>query len=246
MRAEFIAYSPLHTPKPFGADLWIVDGPEIGMRYMGLTLPFPTRMTVIRLPDGELWIHSPIAWDDALAIRLAEIGRVRHLVAPNSLHYWHIPDWQARYPDARSYGAPGLQKTARRRLRIDETLGEQPAEAWAGVIDQCVAPGTLLTEVEFFHRPSRTLVLTDLVENFELFRVKRRLWRALIQAFGAADPDGKAPLDMQWSFRRHKPQVRAAVERMIQWAPEQIVLAHGRCYTQNAVGELRRAFRWVF
>jgi hypothetical protein len=66
-----------------------------------------------------------------------------------------------------------------------------------------------------------------------------------MQAFGAVDPDGKAPLDIQLSFARHRPAVRAAVRQMIAWAPERIILAHGRCYDQDAIAELRRAFRWV-
>ena len=40
------------------------------------------RMTVARR-DGGLWLHSPIAIDEALAGTLAELGEVRHIVAPN-------------------------------------------------------------------------------------------------------------------------------------------------------------------
>jgi hypothetical protein len=32
---------------------------------------------------------------------------------------------------------------------------------------------------------------------------------------------------------------------MLAWAPERIVVAHGRCYLQDATNELRRAFRWT-
>jgi Ni,Fe-hydrogenase III small subunit len=50
---------------------------------------------------------------------------------------------------------------------------------------------------------------------------------------------------MQWSFRPYRRDVRAAVERMIEWMPEKIVIAHGRCYESEGVRELQRAFRWV-
>ena len=59
------------------------------------------------------------------------------------------------------------------------------------------------------------------------------------------DPDGKAPLDMQLSFFRSYQALRRAVRQMIIWAPERIIIAHGRWYRQNAVKELRRSFRWV-
>jgi hypothetical protein len=241
----YIPYAPLNRPKPFGESLWIVDGPEIGMRYLGFTMPFPTRMTVARLPDGTLWVHSPIAWDDDLGAALAVLGPVRHLVAPNTLHYWSLPDWQARFPAARSYGAPGLAEKARRPLVIDETLGAAPPDAWQGAFDQCLFPGRVMTEVDFLHRPSRTLILTDLIENFEPARVRRRWLRWLVRAGGAADPDGKAPFDMRWNFIGHRKAVRAAARRIVGWAPERIVLAHGRCYGKDGAREARRAFRWA-
>jgi hypothetical protein len=87
--------------------------------------------------------------------------------------------------------------------------------------------------------------MTDLIENFELSRVRGALLRWVMKTFGAADPDGKAPYDMQLSFLGHRRNVRAAAEQMIRWAPERIVIAHGRCYEAQAVAELQRAFRWV-
>lgn len=238
-------YAPLAVLKPFAEGIWIVDGPEIGMAYLGLTLPFPTRMTVVRTPSGGLWIHSPIAWDDALGAAIAALGPVEHIVAPNTLHYWYLPDWRARFPAARAYGPPGLERRAKRKVAVDETLGETPPAAWNGLFDQCVFPGGLLTEVAFLHRPTRTLVLTDLIENFEPARVRRPWLRWAMKIFGAADPDGKAPLDMQLSFLGHRRQVRAAARRLVEWAPERVILAHGRCYGADGAVEVKRAFRWV-
>lgn len=241
----FVPYAPLDTLKPFADDVWIVDGPEISMRYLGLTMPFPTRMTIVRLPGGALWVHSPIAWNDELGAAVAALGEVRHLVAPNTLHYWYMSDWQTRFPQARSYGPPGLARKARRPIAIDETLGEEPPTAWDGIFDQCMFAGRVFTEFDFFHRPSRTLILTDIIENFEPARVLAWPMRWMVKTFGAADPDGKAPLDMQWSFLGRRRQVRAAVRHMLDWMPQRIILAHGRCYESNAVDELRRAFRWA-
>ena len=89
----FRPYAPLNVPKPIAPDVWIVDGPEIRFSYLGLKLPFPTRMTLIRLPDGGLWVHSPTSLTDMLAEEVLKLGPVRGLIAPNTLHYWWIPDW---------------------------------------------------------------------------------------------------------------------------------------------------------
>src|SRR5262245_58158424 len=53
-------YPPLNTLKLVAEDVWIVDGPVIrfGMSSWPKML-FPTRMTIIRVAGGNLFIHSP-------------------------------------------------------------------------------------------------------------------------------------------------------------------------------------------
>lgn len=225
--------------------VWIVDGPEIRFNYAGVRLPFQTRMTIVRLPDGGLWLHSPTEPDEELTARVEALGPVRFLIAPNTIHYWWIPEWAERFPEAEVWGAPGLETTAKRPLPTFRSLAAAPPPAWAEAIDQVLVKGDMLTEVDFFHRPSRTLVLTDLIENFEPARVRSRWLRLLLRVAGAADPDGKAPIDMQLSFLSQRPAVRAAARRMIAWDPKRIILAHGRWYPENGTAELKRAFRWV-
>jgi uncharacterized protein DUF4336 len=241
----YSAYLPLNTLKPVAEDVWIVDGPEIDMRYLGTRFPFPTRMTVVRLPSKAIWIHSPVAWRAELGEAVGKLGPITCLVAPSTLHYWFLPDWREQFPKARSYGPPGLERRARRKVRIDHDLGASAPAEWGGTIDQCVVTGRLFTEIDFFHRPSRTLILTDLIENFEPERIQKRWLRLAIRLSGAADPDGKAPYDMQWSFIGRRRELREAVKQMIAWAPERIIIAHGRCYMRDGVAELKRAFRWA-
>ncbi len=242
----YVPYMPLHVLKPVGPNIWVVDGPEIRFGCLGLKLPFPTRMTVVRLPDGILWLHSPIEPNDTLVDSLREMGSVRFLIAPNTLHYWWIPDWKERFPHAEVYAVLGLERTAKRPVPIQHDLGDKPPPIWADVIDQVLIQGDVLTEVDFFHRPSRTLILTDLIENFEPKRIRSWSYRLLLRLAGAVNPDGKAPIDMQLSFLRQRKAVRAAVLRMIAWEPERIIIAHGRWYDRDAKIELQRAFRWIF
>lgn len=241
----FEPYAPLDVLKPIAEDIWLVDGPEIRFGYAGLKLPFPTRMTVVRLPGGDLWLHSPTRPSDELVQRLGRLGRVRFLIAPNTLHYWWIPEWQALFPRAEVYGAPGLKHAAKRELFIQHVLSGDPPPAWDGPLAQVLVQGPMLAEVVFFHRPSRTLILTDLIENFEVKRARAWWLRLILRASGAADPDGKAPIDMQLSFLRRRRSVKAAVETMIAWNPERLIMAHGRWYPRDATAELKRAFRWV-
>jgi hypothetical protein len=137
------------------------------------------------------------------------------------------------------FAAPGLDRKAKRELPIDFTLGVEAAPEWRGQLEQVTCSGDVLNEVDFFHRASRTLIL------FEPERIHSRALRALVRLAGAADPNGSAPLDMRWSFHRQRSTLRAAVERMLAWEPERVVLAHGRWYPDHAAAELRRAFHWV-
>lgn len=155
--------APLLTP--LAEDIWIVDGPTIDF----YRIPFPTRMTVIRLANGELFLHSPINWTPELAAALEELGPIRHLVSPNWIHYAYIGDWAARYPEATSWASPGVRARAESRnvkITFDRDLAEAPAPEWAEDLDQLIVEGSKVhTEVVFFHKKSRTLVLTDLIEN---------------------------------------------------------------------------------
>ena len=245
MVESYAPHVPLNVPKPVADNVWVVDGPEITFGYLGLKAPFPTRMTVVRLADGGLWLHSPTALTADIASSLEAIGPIQCLIAPNTLHYWWIPDWKDRFPKAQVFGPRALERSAKRKLPPFVALADEAPTLWRGVIDQVLVKGDALTELDFFHRPSRTLILTDLIENFEPSRVRSPWLRWLVRWSGAVDPDGKAPIDMQLSFLRTRKQVRAAVERMLSWGPERVILSHGRWYDANGAAELRRAFRWV-
>src|SRR5215468_6601270 len=95
-------YEPLNQYKPVASDIGIVDGPfeYLTMAGVRLPLPFTTRMTVVRLGNGDLFIHSPIAFEAALADSLRAMGTLRHLVSPNQFHYAHIGEWWRAFPDA--------------------------------------------------------------------------------------------------------------------------------------------------
>ena len=237
-------YEPLNTLKPVGDDIWIVDGPHIS--FYGL--PFSTRMTVIRLASGDLLIHSPTVLTDGLEAEVTALGNVRHLVSPNWIHYAYIADWQKAFIGTVAWASPNVRPRALKYevdIAFDRDLGEVAEPEWADEVDQLIVHGSRAhVEVVFFHKASKTLILTDLIENFE--KPKLPWWlRYVIGLAGNVDPDGKAPVDMRMSFIGGKAKLRAAVQQMIDWGPEQVVLAHGRWYERDGTKELRRAFRWV-
>ncbi|MCA9715808.1 MAG: hypothetical protein KC468_14110, partial [Myxococcales bacterium] len=55
--------------RPFGPDIWTVEGDPVRL----LTIPFTTRMTIVRLPGGGLWMHSPVAPARARALAIGAL-----------------------------------------------------------------------------------------------------------------------------------------------------------------------------
>ncbi len=237
-------YEPINTLKPVADDVFIVDGPEIRMAALGFGFPFTTRMTLIRMADGGLWVHSPTPLTEPLIEQVTALGEPRFLIAPNRLHYWWVSHWKARFPQARAYAAPGVRQSAKRRFTaFDADLGAEAPAEWGGAFTQFLVPGAWLSEVDFLHRPSGTLILTDLIENFEPARIACRPLRLLVRLGGVADPDGKAPHDLAINLLLRRKEAGAAMRAMLAADPARIILAHGRWYERNAAGELRRAFR---
>lgn len=234
-------YEPLYVLKPVAPDIWIADGSWI--RFYGI--PFPTRMTVVRLSNGEIWVHSPIALENDLLEAVSSLGKIRYLVAPNWIHYAWIPSWQEQFPEASTYVSPGVVERAKRKgiqLLFEQELCDDAPAVWAEEIDQRVANSDYHREVVFFHRASKTLILTDLIENFE--KSKMPWWtRPLLKLGGVCDPDGGMPRDMAFTFKKRPEQSTKLISDMIAWGPEKVILAHGRWYDNNGTEELKRAFR---
>lgn len=239
-------YPPLNTLKAVAEEVWIVDGPVIRFGMPWPKMPFPTRMTIMRLDDRRLFIHSPTPLAGNLVAELRAIGTPTWLVGPTRIHYWWLPDWHGAYPQAGVYLAPRIREQAGGRISFEASeLSGTQGYPWDGGIDTLPVEGDFNTEVVFFHRRSRTLILTDLIENFEPARLRGWLFRMLTRLAHVQDPDGQMPRDMRLTFRRHEAALRLAVETMIGWNPARILLAHGRWYDRDGAAELRRAFRWL-
>ncbi len=237
-------YEPLNTLKSVAEGIWIVDGPRI--HFYGV--PFTTRMTVVQLENGDIWLHSPTRPTADLQAQIEALGPVRHLVAPNWIHYAYIAEWQEAYPNARAWCAPGVVERARKHgmaLHFDAALSDTPPPAWAGQIDQLIVKGsTTHREAVFFHRASKTLILTDLIENVPARLLS--IWiRPLAWLGGILAPNGSMPRDMRHTFH-DRAALRVSLRRMIGWAPTRIILAHGDWFRSDGTGELKRAFGWAF
>lgn len=242
--AHRVGYAPLDTPKPVAPGVFIVDSLMTGP----LSKVVPIRMTVIRLPGGDLVLHSPTQFSAGLARELLALGRIRHIVAPNSAHWVFMGQWQRAFPRATTWAAPGLRDRAQVRrsgIRLDIDLADGAPRAWNGAVEVVVVPGALgFREAALFHRPSRTLVLTDLVLNLEPRKVPLLL-RPVVRLFGSTAPDGMPPPYLRAAIKGGGPAARDAAARLLRLQPERVLFTHGRWFASNGTAALARSLRWL-
>jgi hypothetical protein len=224
---------------PFGEELWVADGPVCSFHGF----PYSTRMAVIRLENGDLFVWSPVRLDAALRAEIDALGPVTHLVEPNALHHVFLTDWIKAYPAARVYAPPGLKKK-RKDIRFDAELGDAPELGWAGQIEQIVLKGSVaLTEIIFFHDRSCTALICDSIQSFPRGWFKG--WREFVARLdGIVQPGVGAPREWRLSFLNRK-AARTAVERLLALVPERVVLAHGDTAASNGTELIRRGFAWL-
>lgn len=239
-------YDPINVYKAVGPDIGIVDGPfeYLTMAGVRLPLPFTTRMTVVRLSNGDLFLHSPVRFDPDLADQIQRLGTVRHLISPNQFHYAHIGEWAHAFPSAVCWASPGVRKRARARrvdVRFDRDLQADPPHDWAREIDQTLVPGGYFKEFVFFHRSSRTLILTDTVLNLELDKTAQP-WRTAAWLTGMHPPHGQIFFGMRMPLMLQRRKTAAMKETIRAWQPVRILLSHGRCFEENADPVVGRLF----
>ena len=223
----------------FGPEIWIADGPVTSFH----SFPYSTRMAVIRLSDGSLFVWSPIALSDPLRAAIDVLGPVRHLVSPNALHHLFLGEWKSAYPAARLYASPRL-RGKRRDLGFDAELGDAPEPEWAADIDQLVFHGSFaLSEIVFFHRTSHSVLFADLIQNFPYDWFKG--WRGVVaRRGGIVAPNPGTPRDWRASFLDRR-AARTALDQILAWPIERVLIAHGDLPAADGTAFVRRAFTWL-
>jgi hypothetical protein len=216
-------------------DLWIAERP--------FKLPFligdiVSRMTIVRLAGGELWLHSPVRLDPELRAELACIGPVQAIVAPSKAHHLFVAECLKAYPEAKLYGAPGLPDQ-RKDLAFDSVLSDEAPSAWRGQLKQYLFRGApRLNEIVFFHPLTRTVIFTDLVFNIaaeDAARARGFNWLTI-----AARHWGQHRLIRRMITDRLA--ARTSVEKILRWDFARVIVGHGNVIEGGGRERLRAAF----
>ena len=200
---------------------------EAPQRFYGLEVG--TRMTVLETSDGTL-VHSPISFDAASL-------SPRWVLAPNLLHHLYVGPWADS--GAELWGAPGLPKK-----RADV--------AFDGVVEAGTSPfGTdievlpmrsfgLTNEVVVLHRPTRTLVVTDLVFHFG----PDAPWLTrFAMGLSGAYPGCRTSILERLGMKRAT--AREEIETILSWDFDRLIMAHGDIIETGGKDALRSAYHWL-
>jgi Domain of unknown function (DUF4336) len=224
--------------KSLAPDLWIADRPFKLPLILG---DIGCRMTIIRLADGGLFLHSPVPLDAETRAALDAIGPVRAIVAPSKAHHLFAGEYVKTYGGAKLHGAPGLSDK-RRDLKFDSILGDDPHPDWQGQIEQHLFRGApRLNEVVFFHPATQTVIFTDLVFNMPAQHAsKARVFNWLSGAAGRFGPHRLIKLAIA-----DRGAARASVERMLQWDFDRVIVTHGDVLDTGGHDRVRAAFSFL-
>ncbi len=202
---------------------------ERPQRFFGLEVG--ARMTVLET-DAGLLVHSPVVAPEAVALPEA----ARWVLAPNKLHHLYVGPW---LESAEGWLAPGLPEKRPDLQAHGVVQGDvQPFGPDLKVFPLTCFP--LANEVVVLHRPSRTLVVSDLVFNVQ----PDAPWLTRAAMFCACGyPGCRTTLLEVALFRREagRRELRALLEE--DW--DRLVLAHGAVIESGGKDALRGAFRWL-
>lgn len=221
----------------FAPDIW-----HVPHAFKTASFTLSTRMTVVRLSDGRLWLHSPVPIDEALAAELAALGPVAYLVAPNKAHHLFLAEAAERYPEAEVWLAPGLahKRPALKRSDAVKELGVVAELAWRQDIDQVAVQGMpALNEVVFFHRRSSSLIITDLCQCWT-GKLPKRV--ALLAWLTGVRRQLGVPRSVKLMVRDRK-AFHYSVRKILQWPFTRVLLAHDCVFDQGAHGRVAAALR---
>ena len=223
--------------EPLAEGLWVASRPlPILVGDIG------TRMTVVRLAGGDLWLHSPVALDPATRAALDRIGKVRWVVGPSKVHHFYLGDYAAAYPAAELCAAPGLAEK-RKDLHFHHVLDASWPAPWRAELPYLLFEGApMMNEVVFFHPATRSLLLTDLAFHVQPgARGRAKLFYWLV----GASPGRFGPHRVIRAGIRDRAAARRSLEKILEWDFDRVVVTHGGVLESGGRARVRESFAFL-
>jgi hypothetical protein len=220
----------------FAEGVWLATEP---VRIVGMKLT--ATMTVVRLDGSRLLLHSPVAMTKERRNSVETLGTVAHLYAPNTFHHIWAGEWASAFPEACVHGPSALRKK-RRDLRIDRAHDKDPLGDLDRIFDEVHIDGFALEESVLVHRPSRTLIVADLVHN--IGRPAERWTTLYSKAMGFYDRVALSRV-IRWTAFPSLQATRNSLQKLASYSFERLVVGHGAPIEQDAHEVFFGAYDWA-
>lgn len=216
--------------------VWIETHP---VRIVGM--PLSTTMTVLRLSEGDLVVHSPVALTEERRRAVEALGSVRHLIAPNLFHHQWLMEWATAYPAADLHVPRGLPKK-RADLPASRVRTLDSAAVFRDALDVVPIDGCRLGETAVYYRPARVLLVADLVHN--IGRPEGGWTRFYTTTMGFYDRVAQSRV-LRWTAYSDTAAARRSVDRVLSWDFSTVVVGHGTPVRDGAKDALAAALSWL-
>ncbi|HEY0254807.1 MAG TPA: hypothetical protein VGC41_24945 [Kofleriaceae bacterium] len=193
--------------------------------------PLHRVMTIARLSDGGLVVHSAVALDDYA--ELDALGTVKYIVVPNGWHRLDAKTYVDRYPNAKVIAPRGSKKRVEKIVRVDaSSLDDRDVR----VVDAAGTRG--LEAVMIVKTGTRTtLVFCDVIFNMPHKRgVPGFVFKHITQSSGGV----KFSRIARWFLIKDKPAFAAQLEQLASQDVARVIVAHHEVIRNDPSGELRR------
>ena len=200
-----------------------------------------SRMTVIRLADGRLWVHSAGEPTPALCAELDRLGQVGWVIVPNKWHHMNAAAMKARYPDAQLIG-PASAALKNKSVIFDLGNDDERLPSLVPELSPVVFRGVpFLDETLFFHTKTNTLIGADLMMCG--CPADHWTWRWVSRVLGQYQRH-KAPPDVRWNTRGG-PEVHQSLDEISRLPVARILVAHSDPIEDRPLEQLKDAWRFV-
>lgn len=221
--------------KNLAENLWLLHYPlPIMGEYLG------RNVTVVRLRSGELVVHSTGPFSPADVAAISALGQPVCLVEALTMHDTFAKEGRAAFPGVPYYAPAGFSETVGFPT---QDLAHPPA-AWAGELEVLELAGKSAKALEyvFLHRPSRTLIVTDLVFNVTGEAPLGARLFASVGVVGGAEHDTGMPRPEKFQVSDHA-SFRRSVETLLAWDFERVIVGHGEVIEIGGKKRLGEALR---
>eukprot|EP00191_Tetraselmis_sp_GSL018_P020070 CAMPEP_0177584560 /NCGR_PEP_ID=MMETSP0419_2-20121207/3968_1 /TAXON_ID=582737 /ORGANISM="Tetraselmis sp., Strain GSL018" /LENGTH=298 /DNA_ID=CAMNT_0019074121 /DNA_START=387 /DNA_END=1283 /DNA_ORIENTATION=+ len=222
------------------------------------------RMTVVRLQDRSLWVHSPLALTEECRRGLSMVaGEVSHVVIPSLApqHWIYASAYRHYFPKAQLWVPPGLMEmgdalsaleavgiTELVRLRDagPQVLGQSVPRAWAADIDMAMFACPVYAEAAFHLLEHRLLLTSDLclgASSSGAGEEAAPLQAAVVDGLLPPDEGGVCPGPI---FQANKEEAIRWVAAVAEMDFDVIAPAHMEAPIYNGKRQFIDCFRYVF